>query len=94
MLPLLSVKGVTKSFGGLIAVDDVSFDVEAGEIVVIIGPNGAGKTTLFNLISGFMPPEEGEVLFEGAGLAGRAADSDRAASVWCAAFRSCRSSPI
>ena len=75
MLPLLSVKGVTKSFGGLIAVDDVSFDVEAGEIVVIIGPNGAGKTTLFNLISGFMPPEEGEVLFEGASLAGRAADS-------------------
>jgi len=71
MLPLLSVKGVMKSFGGLIAVDDVSFDVEAGEIVVIIGPNGAGKTTLFNLISGFMPPEEGEVLFEGAGLAGR-----------------------
>jgi branched-chain amino acid transport system ATP-binding protein len=72
MLPLLSVKGVTKSFGGLTAVDDVSFDVEAGEIVVIIGPNGAGKTTLFNLISGFVPPDEGEVVFEGARLAGYA----------------------
>jgi branched-chain amino acid transport system ATP-binding protein len=72
MLPLLSVKGVTKSFGGLTAVDEVSFDVEAGEIVVIIGPNGAGKTTLFNLISGFVPPDEGEVVFEGARLAGYA----------------------
>src|SRR5947209_19588569 len=72
MSPLLWVKGVTKSFGGLTAVDGVSFDVQPGEIVVIIGPNGAGKTTLFNLISGFMPPDEGDVLFEGASLAGRA----------------------
>jgi branched-chain amino acid transport system ATP-binding protein len=71
MSPILAVRGVTKSFGGLRAVDAVSFDIRRGEIVVIIGPNGAGKTTLFNLISGFMPPDEGDVSFEGASLAGR-----------------------
>jgi branched-chain amino acid transport system ATP-binding protein len=73
MPPLLSIKGVTKSFGGLTAVDDVSFEVAPGEIVVVVGPNGAGKTTLFNLISGFMPADKGEVLFENASLAGLAA---------------------
>ncbi len=72
MPPLLSIKGVTKSFGGLTAVDDVSFEVAPGEIVVVVGPNGAGKTTLFNLISGFMPPDKGEVLFEDASLTGLA----------------------
>jgi branched-chain amino acid transport system ATP-binding protein len=71
MSPILAVKEVTKSFGGLKAVDQVSFEVESGKIIVIIGPNGAGKTTLFNLISGFMPPDAGDVLFEGASLAGR-----------------------
>jgi branched-chain amino acid transport system ATP-binding protein len=71
MSPILAVREVTKSFGGLKAVDGVSFDIRRGEIVVIIGPNGAGKTTLFNLISGFIPPDEGDVAFEGAGLAGR-----------------------
>ncbi|HZY14820.1 MAG TPA: ATP-binding cassette domain-containing protein, partial [Beijerinckiaceae bacterium] len=60
MSPILAVRHVTKSFGGLKAVDDVSFDVEVGKIIVIIGPNGAGKTTLLNLISGFMPPDDGE----------------------------------
>ncbi|MEA2856895.1 MAG: branched-chain amino acid transport system ATP-binding protein, partial [Methylobacteriaceae bacterium] len=49
MSPILAVREVTKSFGGLKAVDGVSFDIRRGEIVVIIGPNGAGKTTLFNL---------------------------------------------
>ncbi|GAC1327044.1 MAG: ABC transporter ATP-binding protein [Beijerinckiaceae bacterium] len=72
MPPILSVKDVTKSFGGLKAVDGVSFDIRPGEIVVIIGPNGAGKTTLFNLVSGFMPPDAGDVLFEGTSLGGRA----------------------
>jgi branched-chain amino acid transport system ATP-binding protein len=72
MSPILAVKEVAKSFGGLKAVDQVSFEVETGKIVVIIGPNGAGKTTLFNLISGFMPADAGEVLFEGVSLAGRA----------------------
>jgi branched-chain amino acid transport system ATP-binding protein len=71
MSPILAVKEVTKSFGGLKAVDQVSFEVESGKIIVIIGPNGAGKTTLFNLISGFMPVDAGDVLFEGASLAGR-----------------------
>jgi branched-chain amino acid transport system ATP-binding protein len=72
MSALLAVNNVTKSFGGLTAVDGVSFDVEPGEIVVIVGPNGAGKTTLFNLISGFMPPDAGDVSFEGVSLSGRA----------------------
>src|SRR4051794_867518 len=71
MSAILQVSHVTKSFGGLKAVDDVSFEVEPGKIIVIIGPNGAGKTTLFDLISGFMAPDDGEVAFEGASLAGR-----------------------
>jgi branched-chain amino acid transport system ATP-binding protein len=70
--PILEVREVTKSFGGLKAVDGVSFDIGPGEIVVVVGPNGAGKTTLFNLISGFMPPDQGEVLFGGVSLRGRA----------------------
>ncbi len=64
-MALLSVQGVTKRFGGLTAVDAVSFDVEPGEILGIIGPNGAGKTTLFSLISGFLAPDQGDVLFDG-----------------------------
>ncbi|ARQ00341.1 ABC transporter ATP-binding protein [Pseudorhodoplanes sinuspersici] len=61
----LSVKGLTKRFGGLIANDAVSFDVPAEGVFAIIGPNGAGKTTLFNMISGFHEPTEGRVMFEG-----------------------------
>ena len=63
--PLLSVRGLSKSFGGLKAVQDVSFEVSRGEIVGIIGPNGAGKTTVFNLLNGFLRPDAGQVLFEG-----------------------------
>ena len=63
--PLLSVNKVTRRFGGLVAVNDVSFDVAQGELVSIIGPNGAGKTTLFNLLTGQLPPSSGHVLFEG-----------------------------
>ena len=63
--PMLSVSGVSKQFGGLRAVDAVSLQVRAGEIVSIIGPNGAGKTTLFNLLTGQLAPTEGEVRFEG-----------------------------
>lgn len=69
-MALLQVQGVTKRFGGLTAVNAVSFDVAAGEILGIIGPNGAGKTTLFSLISGFLTPDEGDVLFDGQSIKG------------------------
>lgn len=62
--PMLSVKGMTRRFGGLIAVNNVSFDVQRGEIFGLIGPNGAGKTTLFNLITGLTPPSSGQLFFE------------------------------
>ena len=61
----LEVKGITKRFGGLVAVDDVSFHVNRGEIVSIIGPNGAGKTTMFNILTGVYQLDEGEILFDG-----------------------------
>ena len=63
-MPLLSVNGLTKRFGGLVAVNNVSFNVEKGEFVGLIGPNGAGKTTLFNLICGFLKPDNGTVIFK------------------------------
>jgi branched-chain amino acid transport system ATP-binding protein len=69
-LPLLEVKDLTKRFGGLTAVDSLSFGVNEGETVSIIGPNGAGKTTVFNLITGFQRPTRGQVLFEGKELVG------------------------
>jgi branched-chain amino acid transport system ATP-binding protein len=65
---LLSVREVSKRFGGLQAIDGLSFDVAQGSIKALIGPNGAGKTTLFNLISGAMEPDSGEILFGGAAV--------------------------
>jgi len=62
---ILSTYGLTKNFGGLIAVNDVSLDVEKGSIKAIIGPNGSGKTTFFNLITGVFPPSSGRIFFEG-----------------------------
>lgn len=62
---LLSVRGLTRSFGGLLAVDEVDLDVEPGRIVGIIGPNGAGKTTLLNCISGMLRADRGTVTFDG-----------------------------
>jgi branched-chain amino acid transport system ATP-binding protein len=63
--PLLSVRGVTLRFGGVVALDDVSFDVMPGQIAGLIGPNGAGKTTLFNCLSRLYQPSAGEIRFEG-----------------------------
>jgi branched-chain amino acid transport system ATP-binding protein len=62
---LLQVQNVSRRFGSLVAVDNVSLTVAAGELRAVIGPNGAGKTTFFNLISGFFPPTSGTILFEG-----------------------------
>ena len=67
---LLEADGVTVKFGGLTAVNSVSFHVDEGEIVGLIGPNGAGKTTFFNAISGFRPPDAGTVTFKGASIIG------------------------
>jgi len=67
---LLAVRSISRSFGGLRAVRDLSLDVAAGEIVGLIGPNGAGKTTAFNLISGFLAPDSGDVRFDGRSLLG------------------------
>ncbi|MGP0090939.1 MAG: ABC transporter ATP-binding protein [Xanthobacteraceae bacterium] len=70
MSPLLEVSGLNKRFGGLRAVEDVSFSVNEGEIVGLIGPNGAGKSTVFNLINGVFAPETGRVLFDGQEITG------------------------
>ena len=69
--PAIAIQGLTRSFGGLTAVDDVTFSARAGEIVGIIGPNGAGKTTLFDLISGFVPADRGTVHLGEEDISGR-----------------------
>lgn len=69
-MSLLSLTDITKVFGGLTAVSDLSFDVGKGKIVGLIGPNGAGKTTVFNCITGNYRPEHGEILFEGRNITG------------------------
>ncbi len=69
-MSLLQVHGVSKSFGGLCAVQRVSFDLAEGEMLGLIGPNGAGKTTLFHMVSGFLPPDEGTITLAGEPLAG------------------------
>lgn len=67
---ILEVREVTKRFGGLQALSNVSFDLTAGEILGLIGPNGAGKTTLFNVINGVFPPNSGKVVFRGEDITG------------------------
>jgi branched-chain amino acid transport system ATP-binding protein len=67
---ILEVKGLTKSFGGLTAVSELELSVGEGEVVGLIGPNGSGKTTCFNLISGFLGPDDGGVLFNGEDITG------------------------
>jgi len=71
MSDILEIRGLTKRFGGLTAVSDVSFSVAQGEIVGLIGPNGAGKTTIFNLITGNYKADGGEIIFRGEKLNGR-----------------------
>ncbi|MDR2016981.1 MAG: high-affinity branched-chain amino acid ABC transporter ATP-binding protein LivG [Burkholderiales bacterium] len=70
--PVLSIRQLQMRFGGLVAVDNITFDVIEKEIYAIIGPNGAGKTTVFNCISGFYKPTSGGIMFGGADIAGRA----------------------
>jgi len=71
-MPLLEIRGLSKSFGGLAVLRDVSFTVGPGEVVGLIGPNGAGKTTVMNVVSGLMAPSAGSILFEGRNIAGAA----------------------
>jgi branched-chain amino acid transport system ATP-binding protein len=65
MTALLALQGVTKRFGGLLAVNDLSFSIRTGEILGLIGPNGAGKSTLFNLVNGVFRPNAGKIVFDG-----------------------------
>jgi branched-chain amino acid transport system ATP-binding protein len=70
MTPILEVRNAAKRFGGVSAVQDVSFEVQTGEVLGLIGPNGAGKTTLVNLVTGLTPPTHGSISFEGRALNG------------------------
>ena len=71
MSALLQVRGLTRAFGGVRAVDNVSFDLASGELLALIGPNGAGKSTCFNMINGQLRPDAGEVLLDGANIIGK-----------------------
>src|SRR5690242_6478617 len=73
-VPLLELQSVTKRFGGLAAVQDVSLQIMPGEIISVIGPNGAGKTTVFNLITGIYRVTSGDILLEGRSLSGLSPD--------------------
>ena len=70
--PILQVDRLSKNFRGLAAISDVSFAIEPGSITSIIGPNGAGKSTLFNLVTGYLPPSQGEIRFQGRPITGMA----------------------
>jgi branched-chain amino acid transport system ATP-binding protein len=70
-MALLEVKNLTMRFGGIVAVDNLSFHVNEGELISLIGPNGAGKTTVFNVLTGIYTPTEGEVIFDGKNIVGK-----------------------
>ena len=70
--PVLRIKNLTKAFGGLVAVDKVDFELPGGDLRAIIGPNGAGKTTFFNLISGMLSSDDGQIVFRGKDISGNA----------------------
>jgi len=74
-MSLLEVKDLTIRFGGLVAVDDLSFTMEEGQVTSLIGPNGAGKTTVINLLTGFYTPNEGHVILDGEDITGNSTDS-------------------
>lgn len=73
-MTILAVESLSKSFGGIHANQDISFEVESGEILGIIGPNGAGKSTLFDLVTGFTRPDRGKVVFDGRDITGISPD--------------------
>jgi branched-chain amino acid transport system ATP-binding protein len=70
MNPVLQVKGLSVRFGGLLAIQELNFEVRHGEVLSLIGPNGAGKTTAFNAITGYLPPTSGEIVFRGKSIKG------------------------
>ncbi|HEY9359285.1 MAG TPA: ATP-binding cassette domain-containing protein, partial [Xanthobacteraceae bacterium] len=78
-MTLLSLNGITRRFGGLIAVDGVDLAVAKGGVTAVIGPNGAGKTTLFNIISGFQAPNAGRIVFDGIDITGHPPEAIAAA---------------
>jgi branched-chain amino acid transport system ATP-binding protein len=80
-MALLEVRTITKRFGGLVAVNRVSYSLERGRIESLIGPNGAGKTSLFNLLTGLYRPDEGEILFNGSSLVGLGPDQIASAGI-------------
>ena len=89
MAALLEARGISKRFGGLTALNAVSYDLEEGRIASIIGPNGAGKTTFFNVFTGIYVPEEGAVTFRGVSLLGRRPDEITALGI-CRTFQNIR----
>ncbi len=80
-MAILTVTGVTKAFGGVVALDGADLSVEPGTLTGLIGPNGAGKSTLFNVISGFISPDSGSIRFNGVDIAGARADQVTAAGL-------------
>lgn len=68
--PILNLDHLSMRFGGLLAVNDFSLSITSGELLGLIGPNGAGKTTIFNMITGYYPPTQGQVIFEGQDITG------------------------
>ena len=74
-MSLLEVKNLTIRFGGLVAVDNLSFTMEEGQVTSLIGPNGAGKTTVINLLTGFYTPNEGQVILDGEDITGKSTDA-------------------
>ena len=80
-MPILETQSLTKTFGGVQAIQSVDFDIEDGEIVSIIGPNGAGKTSFFNVVSGMFPPDGGKVIFDGLNIGGHTPSQIAAAGI-------------